>query len=123
MTRRCLLLLLGFIATTATVAIVAFYPIPPRHRINETSVHLIQKGMTQAEVEIIFGAPPGKYAEEGRRLHFGSIKRVGRIESWLGEEVTAEVSFDSSGKVSRAYVTAIRSEWSKLAKILRWFGM
>jgi hypothetical protein len=47
----------------ATVAILFFYPFlaPPAHRIDETHLNLIRDGMTEAEVEGIFGVPAGEY--------------------------------------------------------------
>jgi len=40
-----------------------FYPLlaPTPHRIDETHFRQIQPGMTRAQVEAIFGAPPGEY--------------------------------------------------------------
>jgi hypothetical protein len=47
----------------ATVAILFFYPFvaPPAHRIDEQHFHMIVGGMTEAEVEGIFGVPAGEY--------------------------------------------------------------
>jgi hypothetical protein len=48
----------------ALVAVVAgFYPLlaPMPHRIDPAHFDLIQNGMTQADVEAIFGVPPGQY--------------------------------------------------------------
>jgi len=46
------------------VAVVAFfYPLlaPMPHRVDETHFNLIEKGMSRAQVEAIFGVPPGEY--------------------------------------------------------------
>jgi len=48
----------------ALVALVAFfYPLlaPTPHRIDETHFKLIEQGMSRAQVEAIFGVPPGEY--------------------------------------------------------------
>ena len=47
----------------ATVTILFFYPFvaPPAHRIDEAHFRLIKGGMTQAEVEGIFGVRCGEY--------------------------------------------------------------
>jgi hypothetical protein len=47
----------------ATVTILFFYPFiaPPAHRIDETHFRMIKGGMTEAEVEGIFGVPAGEY--------------------------------------------------------------
>ena len=50
-----------------TVVLVAgitfFYPLlaPTQHRIDETHLKMIHTGMSPAEVESIFGVPPGEY--------------------------------------------------------------
>src|SRR5947207_1673873 len=49
------------------VALIAgitfFYPLlaPTPHRIDETHFSLVEKGMSRAEIEAIFGVPPGEY--------------------------------------------------------------
>jgi hypothetical protein len=45
------------------VVIALFFPLlaPPPHRIDEEHFALIRKGMTEAEVEAIFGVPEGSY--------------------------------------------------------------
>jgi hypothetical protein len=50
-------------AVTALALITFLYPLgaPPRHRIDERHFKLIRPGMTEAEVEAIFGAPAGVY--------------------------------------------------------------
>jgi len=51
-------------ATAIVLLIVTlFYPLlaPPPHRIDEAHFQLITEGMTEAEVEAIFGVPAGSY--------------------------------------------------------------
>jgi hypothetical protein len=45
------------------VMITLFFPLlaPPRHRIDDAHFRLIKGGMTEAEVEAIFGVPAGGY--------------------------------------------------------------
>jgi len=45
------------------VGLLGFYPLlaPPIHRIDKAHAELIKHGMTYAEVETIFGQPPGNY--------------------------------------------------------------
>lgn len=47
----------------ATVAILFFYPFvaPPAHRIDQAHFDMIKGGMTEAEVDGIFGVPAGEY--------------------------------------------------------------
>lgn len=53
------------------ICLLGFYPLlaPPAHRIDKDHFELIQNGMTLAEIESIFGQPPGSYdwavAEDG----------------------------------------------------------
>jgi hypothetical protein len=43
--------------------VIGFYPLlaPTPHRIDQAHFELIQDGMTKADVEAIFGVPPGQY--------------------------------------------------------------
>jgi hypothetical protein len=52
------LLVAGFIVT-----LLGLYPLlaPPIHRIDKDHAELIKQGMTYAEVESVFGQPPGNY--------------------------------------------------------------
>jgi hypothetical protein len=45
------------------VIITLFFPLlaPPRHRIDDAHFRLIKGGMTEAEVEAVFGVPAGDY--------------------------------------------------------------
>jgi len=65
MKRRELLLVAGLLIVAAAVGYMALRLSSPRHGINEESIKLIQKGMTEAEVVAIVGLPPGHYGQEG----------------------------------------------------------
>jgi hypothetical protein len=61
----------------------------------------IKKGMTQEEVEAIFGGPPGYYTKKkivALGLHPWNPGRE-RLERWTGDEGVAEVTFDEQGAV------------------------
>src|SRR5688572_28634593 len=47
----------------AVAGILFFYPLiaPPAHRIDESHLAMVRPGMTEADVEGIFGVPPGEY--------------------------------------------------------------
>jgi hypothetical protein len=47
----------------ATIMLLFLYPLiaPPAHRIDEAHLALIYPGMTEADVQGIFGVPPGAY--------------------------------------------------------------
>ena len=54
---------LRVLIAAALLGLLGFYPLlaPPPHRIDEQHFELIQKGMALADVEAIFGQPPGNY--------------------------------------------------------------
>jgi len=124
MTRRWLLLGLAILATAVAGSMVLLLT-APRHRINEDSVKLIQNGMTQAEIEVVFGVPPGDYSSGGLRVYWEEPqKRLDRKE-WTGDAVGVEVFFDPSGKVQAVdqyQVFPFPSE-PLLAKLRRWLGL
>src|SRR4051794_23390992 len=75
----------------------------PRHRINEDTIKLIKVGMTQADVEKIFGAPAGDYSGGAvwATINDGigrEPREVGAHLDWYGEETGIQVCFDSNGK-------------------------
>jgi hypothetical protein len=59
--RRWLILAISFMVVTAVMSYLARRGETPDHRINEGSSKLISKGMTQKDLEAIFGVPPGNY--------------------------------------------------------------
>jgi hypothetical protein len=50
------------------------YPLlaPPPHRIDEAHFQLIAEGMTEAEVEAIFGVPAGSYDSARPKTEYGT---------------------------------------------------
>jgi hypothetical protein len=65
------------LAAAAMVAITLLMPLfaPPKHRINVASFCSIQLGMTEEEVETIFGVPAGQYYPV--KIANGLASRVG----------------------------------------------
>ena len=120
--RRWLLLVSGFLAV-AVAGFLALWLATTQHRINENSVKLIQNGMTQAEIEVVFGVPPGDYSSGGFRVYWGQKRLDGK--EWMGDAVAVDVFFDSSGKVQAVdqyQVFRFPSE-PLLAKLRRWLGL
>src|SRR5262249_53412649 len=88
-----------------------FYPLlaPTRHRIDEAHFRQIQPGMTRAQVEAIFGAPPGVYdcaeVEPYARWHFfslswSSITSIGDSRNWTSRNGCFYVHFDQDDLVA-----------------------
>jgi len=91
------------------------YPLlaPPPHRIDEAHFQLINEGMTEAEVEAIFGVPAGSYEFARPNMEFvywlelasameGRVvqkKLVQRKEYWSSRHGGSAVSFDVHGRV------------------------
>jgi hypothetical protein len=125
----------------ATVTILFFYPFlaPPAHRIDQAHLDLIKSGMTEAEVEDVFGVPAGEYdwavavppnvwadisyfrvgqtwGVEGQKQQQIVIFDIGEIKSWIGRHGAFHVIFDRQGRVcSTGWVgkTRIEPPWNR----------
>src|SRR5204863_125863 len=96
----------------ALVAVVTFfYPLltPTPHRIDETHVSLIDKGMSRAQVEAIFGVPPGQYdwpEGESAALRYYPVTsliipaRPWKIETWTSRHGSFGIQFDEHDHVT-----------------------
>jgi hypothetical protein len=109
--------LLRITAPTLLVGIGFFYPLlaPIPHRIDRDHFRLIQVGMTEAEVEAIFGGPAGTYdwslpCNEGvpeflrelerREIELRSAGRGGpKFRTWMSRHRAFLVEFDARGHV------------------------
>jgi hypothetical protein len=126
MTKRRLLLTVGFLAMVAVMGWLALWLNSPRHRINEDTVKLIKNGMTQGDVEAIFGIPPGHYTDGGfyfdHSLHNPPTQDR---KEWVGKDVAVDVFFDASGKVLRVDHFRVTRSGNEpfLAKLRRWLRL
>jgi hypothetical protein len=75
----------------------------PRHFIDVEHLGRIKKGMTQEEVEAIFGVPPGTYTKKRSvsfdTNSFGMLGAGKRVEQWTGDQGRVVVGFDEQGAV------------------------
>ena len=93
LTKKSSLIVLG---VAAAIVIIYFVTRP---RLNVEGFGVLQRGMTQEEIEKILGGPPGNYG-------FGkpTISKIAptgvafRTEEWIGESMCVSVRFDEAGR-------------------------
>jgi hypothetical protein len=79
------------------------------HRINPHTAAMVRVGMTQGEVEALFGVPPGDYSTEPKadKAEAPVPRRPDmRREDWTTEEGGAAVYFGPDGKVADCIIWA-----------------
>jgi hypothetical protein len=129
----------------ALLAVVAgFYPLlaPTPHRIDQTHFDLIEPRMTVANVEAIFGVPPGSYDwAEQHPYYFGLVidrfgfdiglpNPPGEVlresepvlwQAWISRHGAFTVAFDSQGRAVRKHQndTRIVPPWQRWWKAIR----
>jgi hypothetical protein len=110
------------------VLITLFFPLlaPPAHRIDQNHFLLIQTGMTEAEVEAIFGVPAGVYdwavddSMQFERLVFVRDRDSAFLpwvtKAWIGRHGAAHFTFCADGRVLSAILdghTRIEPPWQR----------
>jgi hypothetical protein len=99
------------ISSVSLIAVVVgAWLLVPRSRINLENFKQIKEGMSQGEVEALFGGPPGDYANwpHPKRINqFVALVLQGNDDDmvhrfWLGEEGVVKVVFDSHARVISA---------------------
>jgi hypothetical protein len=125
-----------FAVTMACVACFAFWLTTPKHRISKQRIEQIEPGMTLAEVEAIFGVPPGDYSSNAGTaetpLGWETVwlcdptmltEPEGERKVWIGEGIAVDVFFNPR-VVQKPVVMYIRgSQESVLARLRRWLGL
>jgi hypothetical protein len=130
--RKRPLLVFGCLAAALLAGYVALWLTAPRHRISPDNILLIQRGMSEKQVEGVFGVPAGVYASGASGLyvpatyfnHMGWVDRSAWGKEWVGEEISCSITFNE-GKVDEVYwafTISIENE-SFLAKLRRWLGI
>jgi hypothetical protein len=101
--RRWLTFLLVVVAAVAVAAYVRWLHLADSaHRVTLDAAERVCAGMTQREVEDIFGVPPGDYSSQPGTVHpEGLPKRPPdlRREDWTADEGGTVVYFDEDGRV------------------------
>jgi hypothetical protein len=111
------------------VAVTFFFPLsaPIPHRIDGVHRFLIERGMTEAEVEGIFGVPAGSYdgaiVEEDRLLGDSSlfllkmVRNAHHCKVWSGRHGAVCICFDKQGRVlmlmSNHFKTRVVLPWER----------
>jgi hypothetical protein len=100
------LLLIAFVA-----AVVGLYPLlaPTAHRIDQERFELIQEGMTRADVEALFGAPPGRYDGADAKLdHFYIMFAKGQV---MAMDADFSLAANWPAALHRAARSAVSATW------------
>ena len=123
MRRRVAVGAAGFAVLTAGVLFAHWFATRPTHNINEATIGQITEGMTLAEVEAIFGVPPGDYST--RSVDYTTTcSRIGWHSSltWKSNEAILSVDFDDKQRVERLICYTAREEaWRH--KVCRWLRL
>ena len=112
MSRRRILIGIGASMALVAVGLVVFVLTRPQPTIDPATASRIARGMTEAEVDAVVGAPEGSYGRGaflGRQEFdiFKSIVGSTKRKRWSGEQGIILVWFDSQGRVMAAeYVPA-----------------
>jgi len=115
MSRRRILIGLGLFMVTVAAALTVFVLTRPRPVIDEATKNRIQRGMTEAEVDAIIGAPEGIYTPgnfiTGQKAFDVLITMPGtaKRKKWVGEQGLILVFFDNQGKTIAAMY--FQSHW------------
>jgi hypothetical protein len=126
MQRKKRLLILAMVVVALVTAVYFVWPhlSGSAHRINPYTAVKVRVCMTQAQVEAIFGAPPGDYSSEPKAgpLHAPPDRRPDlRREDWTADEGGAVVYFGQDGKVADATLWLVPHKMSKFETIRKWW--
>jgi hypothetical protein len=96
--------LIGVIAVAIFIVVNLLSILPA---IDQTSYQKIEIGMSQEEVKLVIGGPPGDYTSpdwlSGYAIH---LEPIGSEQVWQGDDAEIRVTF-KDGKVSHKYMTIL----------------
>lgn len=107
MSRRRILIGLGVFMVLALAVLAVFMLTRAQPTIDPATASRIARGMTEAEVDAVIGAPEGSYGRGSflGRQEFDIFKTIGgstKRKRWSGEDGMILVWFDSQGRVMLA---------------------
>jgi hypothetical protein len=112
-----LIITLTFLAALSFVALGVFLFLQERPGVTRANCQRIMPGMTEAEVEAIFGEP--KVQDEDVMMH----DEKGPKPTWIGPDGAAGVRFDLNGKVASGVTWVDFGSASFLVRTLRWLHL
>jgi hypothetical protein len=104
----------------------------PGRQLNVDNFTLVKVGMTQDEVEVLLGGPPGDYGENKSDLAMMTLEGVigpqGSVEKvWFDDHHRFELFFDDTGKVvglhKRSGFSRPKSNSNWLRRFLKYLGL
>jgi outer membrane protein assembly factor BamE (lipoprotein component of BamABCDE complex) len=135
------LLIFGCLGAILLAGYLTLWLTAPKHRINEHNIAAIDFGMSEKEVEEIFGVPAGDYSTKDEhwlyiqektrikdgliRIHVDILAKDPDGKFWKGDESSVWLRFDEAGKVADIWSSweGPNADQSFLAKLRRWLGM
>ncbi len=97
------------------------------HNINEATVAMVQDGMTEAEVEALFGVPAGNHTFPQAEMFFITGRRIlapsPSCKDWVGDEVGIRVAFNANGRVSWSQRGYVAGQVSLIDRVRRWLRL
>jgi hypothetical protein len=96
-----------FLVLVLVAIVIGFYPLlaPTSHRIDPAHFELIQEGMSRADVEAIFGVPPGQYDwAEPDPAYLKRAKLVSAIHMAINR---AEMRYAAASSVQQSFRSAL----------------
>ena len=95
---------MGFLGLLALGGYIALWLTAPKVRIDNTTYNRVRPGMTQEDVEQIFGGPPKDYSSGNPPPRDVGLKTIGPFvgvpKTWISDEADVRVWFDEGGKVT-----------------------
>lgn len=129
MRRRAVLSLGGFLCLAAAIFTSLWFATRPAIGINANSCDQIKRGMTRADVEVLFGAPAGDYSTRAETYrHPIRPSRDPRSEKahpsyWISDDVFIALYFDDDDCVDGWSMAASHQSdeglWAKVRRRLR----
>jgi hypothetical protein len=115
MRRRFSLGVTALVVLAFGILLTLWFATRPAHRINEHNIQQLKQGMTRAEVEAIFGVPPGDYSTRPVEIRFDLDPPC---ETWPSNNARVQIHFDDNGRYDgqAAYMVFQEDWWTKLRR-------